>query len=291
MGKLNRTDLLQSIPFFFMHAACLLVFWVGWSWPAVVVAAFLYAVRVFALTAFYHRYFSHRAFKTSRWFQFVWAVVGSTAVQRGPIWWAAHHRDHHRHADDEQDVHSPLQRGFLWSHVLWFLTHENYGTKEKNVRDWMKFSELRFLDRHYILLPTILAGLLFLLGWSLAKWVPQWGTAGLQMVVWGFFISTVAVYHVTFSINSLAHLIGRRRFPTDDHSRNNFLLAMLSFGEGWHNNHHFYQASARQGFYWWEVDLSFYLLRLLSWFGLVWDLKGVPERVLIQGRRGKDVSV
>jgi stearoyl-CoA desaturase (delta-9 desaturase) len=291
MGKLNRTDLLQSTPFFFMHAACLLVFWVGWSWPAVVVAVMLYAVRVFALTAFYHRYFSHRAFKTSRWFQFVWAVVGSMAVQRGPIWWAAHHRDHHRHSDDEQDVHSPLQRGFLWSHVLWFLTHENYSTKEKNVRDWLKFSELRFLDRHYILLPAILAGLLFLLGWSLAEWVPEWGTSGLQMVVWGFFISTVAVYHVTFSINSLAHLIGRRRFPTNDHSRNNFLLAMLSFGEGWHNNHHFYQASARQGFYWWEVDLSFYLLRLLSWFGLVWDLKGVPERILAQGRRGKDDSV
>ena len=287
MAKLTRLDLLQSVPYFFMHAACLLVFWVGWSWAAISVAAILYVVRVFALTAFYHRYFSHRTFKTSRWFQFAGAVLGSMAVQRGPIWWAAHHRDHHRHSDDEQDVHSPWQHGFLWSHTLWFLAQKNYGTNENAVRDWLKFGELRFLDRHYMLVPAILAGLLFLLGWAANVWFPDWGTSGLQMVVWGFFISTVAVYHVTYSINSIAHLVGRRRFPTKDHSRNNLVLALLTFGEGWHNNHHYYQASARQGFYWWEIDISYYILKILSWLGLVWELKAVPERVLAQGRKIK----
>ncbi len=278
-------DWLRCIPFILLHVGCLAVIWVGWSWPAVLVAALLYALRVFALTAFYHRYFSHRAFKTSRWFQFVGAVIGNSAVQKGPIWWSAHHRHHHRHSDTELDIHSPVTQGFWRSHMGWFMTRENYGTNHRSVRDWIKFPELRFVDRFDFLVPLLLGVGLYALGEALRYAMPGSGVTGWQMFVWGFLISTVAVYHVTYSINSLAHVFGRRRFNTKDASRNNFWLALATFGEGWHNNHHYYQASARQGFYWWEIDITFYTLVVLSWFGLVWELKPVPQRILDQGRK------
>jgi stearoyl-CoA desaturase (delta-9 desaturase) len=275
---------LRVSPFIIMHLACLTVFVVGWSWTALAVATLTYSARIFALTAFYHRYFAHRAFKTSRWFQFVGALVGNAAVQRGPIWWAAHHRDHHQHSDARLDVHSPHQHGFLWSHMLWFMTRDNYQTKERRAKDWVKFPELRFLDRYDFLVPVVFAIVLFAAGELLQANFPSLGVNGWQLLVWGFLVSTILVYHVTFSINSLAHKFGRRRFETKDHSRNNFWLAIFTFGEGWHNNHHFYPASARQGFYWWELDITYCALVVMSWFGLVWDLKGVPQRVLERGR-------
>lgn len=274
----------QLIPYVVMHVACFAVCWVGWSWAAVLVAAGLYAVRVFALTAFYHRYFSHRAFKTSRIFQFIGAALGNASLQRGPLWWAAHHRVHHRHSDEPGDVHSPHQHGFVWSHMGWFHARENHGTDHRLIRDFGKYPELVWLDRYDFAIPALLGFALYGLGEALAVWKPSLGTNGLQMFVWGWLISTVAVYHVTYSINSLSHMLGSQRFPTNDSSRNNWLLALLTFGEGWHNNHHHYPNSARQGFYAWEIDITYGILRVLSWLGVVWDLHPVPARVLELGR-------
>ncbi|QDU83291.1 Fatty acid desaturase [Planctomycetes bacterium Pla163] len=272
-------DWSRVVPFAILHLSCLLVIWVGWSPVAVAVAVGFYLVRMFAITGFYHRYFSHRAFKTSRPVQFVFACIGGMAVQRGPLWWASHHRDHHRYSDEERDVHSPVQNSFYWSHVGWIVCRENYHTKIDNIRDFARFPELRFLDRFDVLVPLLtLAGMLGL-GWALEVFAPSLGTNAMQMGVWGFSISTVVLYHGTFSINSLAHRIGKRVFPTADDSRNNFLLSLITLGEGWHNNHHHYQSSARQGFRWWEIDITYYGLCLLERIGLVSDLRPVPARV------------
>lgn len=272
----ERIDWLRAAPFIALHAACLAVFAVGVSAFAVGVAVALYAVRMFALTAFYHRYFSHKAFRCSRAVQFAFALIGATCVQRGPLWWAAHHRTHHRHADTARDPHSPLHRTFLQSHMGWFLTSRAFATDLSAVPDLAKFRELRVLDRFDILMPALLAIGLYALGDHLASAAPSLGTNGMQLFVWGFCVSTIALLHATFLINSLAHRVGTRRFATRDASRNNWLLALLTFGEGWHNNHHRYPGSARQGFRWWEIDATYYLLRALAALGLVSDLKPVP---------------
>jgi len=255
-----------------MHLACIGVLFVGVSPAALWTAATLYALRMFAITGFYHRYFSHRAFRTSRALQFGFALLGAASVQRGPLWWAAHHRHHHRHADTERDVHSP-RHGFWRSHVGWFLTARNFATDHDAVKDLGRYPELRWLDRYDIAVPVALAAALAAFG----AWLgPAYGTSAMQMLVWGFFVSTVVLFHVTVTINSFAHRFGRRRFATRDDSRNNWLLALLTFGEGWHNNHHHYPGSARQGFAWWELDLTWYLLRAMAALGLVWDLKAMP---------------
>ena len=274
----------RVVPFVLMHAACLGVIWVGWSWFAVAVAALLYAVRMFAITAFYHRYFAHRAFRASRGWQFAFAVLGASAVQRGPLWWAAHHRHHHAHSDKPGDAHSALQDGFLWSHMGWFLARENFATRGHLVRDLARYPELRWLDRYDVAVPAAL----FVALWALGAWLesahPALGTGPWQLVVWGFCISTVVLFHATFVINSLAHRWGSRRYDIPDQSRNNALLALVTFGEGWHNNHHRYPSAARQGFYWWEFDLSWYGLKLLAALGIVRDLRPVPRSVLEAGR-------
>jgi stearoyl-CoA desaturase (Delta-9 desaturase) len=276
----KRIDWLRAIPFIGLHLACFAVIQVGVSATAVWVAGALYCLRMFAITAFYHRYFSHRAFRTSRAAQFIFAVIGASAVQRGPLWWASHHRHHHAHADDAQDLHSPRRRGLLWSHLGWFLTAGSFHTRMRLVRDWAKFPELRLLDRWDILVPALLAAGLFLAG-ELLQWAwPGLETNGRQLLVWGFFISTVCLYHMTFTVNSLAHTLGSRRFQTRDDSRNNWFLAIVTFGEGWHNNHHHYPASARQGFYWWEIDMTFYVLKLMEQLGIIRDLKPVPVRIV-----------
>ena len=275
----------RSVPLIAMHATCLAVIWVGWSGTAVAVAAVLYVTRMFAITGFYHRYFSHRTFKTSRWGQFLFALLGVCAVQRGPLWWAAHHRHHHRYSDQEKDIHSPHHYGFLWSHMGWFSSRANFATNLRAVADLAKFPELRFLDRCDVLVAVFLAVSLYLIGIVLAILAPGLGTSGLQLLIWGFFISTVILYHSTYSINSLAHKIGAKRYDPRDESGNSFLLALITFGEGWHNNHHHYPASVRQGFYWWEIDLTYYTLVLLSWTGLIWDLRSVPQHIR-DARRG-----
>jgi stearoyl-CoA desaturase (delta-9 desaturase) len=272
-------DWLRVLPFVLLHAGCLGVVWVGASAFAVALAAALFALRMFAVTAFYHRYFSHRAFRTSRAAQFVFALLGASAVQRGPLWWASHHRHHHLHSDQSTDSHSARQHGLLWSHLGWFLGRENFATRALLVPDLARYPELRWLDRFDVAVPALLALALYGLGAGLEHAAPTLDVSGAQLLVWGFCISTVALYHATFTINSLAHRFGARRYATRDDSRNNLWLALLTFGEGWHNNHHHYPGSARQGFYWWEVDLTWYGLRVLAALGLVWGLKPVPPAV------------
>lgn len=279
-ARADRIDWVRGAPFVALHLACLAVIWVGVSPVALVVAAALYAVRMFALTGFYHRYFSHKTFRTSRAVQFVFAVIGAACVQRGPLWWAAHHRNHHRNADTALDPHSPTVYGFLWSHMGWFLTPRAFRTELERVPDLAKYPELRWLDRYDIAVPVLLAVALYFLGVLLQNVAPQWHTSGGQMLVWGFFVSTVVLFHATVTINSLAHRYGSRRFATHDDSRNNVWLALLTFGEGWHNNHHYFPGSVRQGFRWWEIDLTWYGLRLMAWLGLVHGLKPVPAWVL-----------
>ena len=268
-----------------MHLACLGVIWVGFSPTALVTAAALYALRMFALTGFYHRYFSHKTFRVSRPVQFVFAVIGASCVQRGPLWWAAHHRNHHRNADTALDPHSPGVHGFLWSHAGWFLTPRAFRTELERVPDLAVYPELRWLDRYDIAVPVMLALALYALGVLLHYLAPQLHTSGGQLLVWGFFVSTVALFHATVTINSLAHRYGSRRFATRDDSRNNPWLALITFGEGWHNNHHYFPGSARQGFRWWEIDLTWYGLRLMALLGLVHDLKPVPAWVLDKAER------
>ena len=272
-------DWIGLVPYAALHLGCFAVIWVGWSPVALGVAAALYLIRMFAVTAFYHRYFSHRTFRTSRWFQFVAAVMGNSCIQRGPLWWAAHHRHHHRHSDEAEDIHSPRQIGFFWSHMGWFMTRENAVTNFRSVRDLTRFPELVFLDRHHYIVPLLFAASTYALGALLQSVAPGLGTSGWQMFVWGFLISTVVLYHAVYTINSVAHVVGNRRYETTDDSRNNWFLALLTLGEGWHNNHHYYPGSTRQGFYWWEIDLTYYGLVGLSWIGLVWDLRSPPHSI------------
>lgn len=239
----------------------------------------MYSIRMFAITGFYHRYFSHKAFKTSRFMQFVFAVIGASAVQRGPIWWAAHHRGHHVHSDTDQDKHSPKSHGFFWSHTGWFLSKANFLTHQKFVKELIRFPELRLIDRFDILIPILTCIGLFFLGQYLGSNHPQLLTNGWQLLVWGFVLSTVLLYHTTFLVNSVAHIWGKRRYNTKDSSKNNMFIALLTFGEGWHNNHHHFPGSANQGFYWWEVDITYYILKLMSFFGLIWDIRKVSPAI------------
>ncbi|QDV08044.1 Fatty acid desaturase [Planctomycetes bacterium Poly30] len=280
VAKARTIDWGRVVPFVALHLSCLFVFVVGFSWAALITAVSLYVIRMFAITAGYHRYFSHRAYRTSRVGQFCLAVLGASAAQRGPLWWAAHHRHHHKHSDDPLDIHSPKQQGIFWSHIGWVLDRSNFRSQIELIKDFAKFPELRFLDRFDILVPVLLGVSVFLWGVFLEAFAPGLGTNGWQMLVWGFVVSTIALYHGTFTVNSLAHLVGKRRFETKDTSRNNWFIAIITLGEGWHNNHHHYQASARQGFYWWELDVSYYILKTLSVFGIVWDLRPVPKRAL-----------
>jgi stearoyl-CoA desaturase (delta-9 desaturase) len=241
----------------------------GWSSQGFALAVAVYYVRMVVVTAGYHRYFSHRSFHTSRVFQFLLALGAQSAAQKGVLWWASHHRWHHKYSDTERDVHSPKQRGFWYAHIGWIFSDAWNTTDPRLVPDLYKYPELRWLDKDgYQLLPSFALGLAFLL---------VGGTFGL---VWGFMVSTVLLWHGSFAINSLTHLFGKRRYATSDDSRNSWVLAILTTGEGWHNNHHHYPSSAGQGFFWWEIDLTYYVLRLLAMLGLVWDLRRAPDDVL-----------
>ena len=282
----HKFHLIDAMPLLIMHAACLTVIWVGWSWIAVGVAVALYLVRMFAITGFYHRYFSHKSFKTNRFWQFLFAIAGNTAAQRGPLWWAAHHRHHHKHSDDEADIHSPSQHGLFWAHMGWVCSRHAAPCHLKNVKDFAKFPELVFLDRFDKIVPLALAFGMFGLGALLEAVAPQLGTNGWQMLVWGFVISTTVLFHGTFTINSLTHvpIFGKPRFDTGDTSHNSLLLALITLGEGWHNNHHFFPASCRQGFFWWEIDITWYMLKIMSWIGIVSDIRPPPASVYEQAR-------
>jgi stearoyl-CoA desaturase (delta-9 desaturase) len=279
-GKLDYSICTQ---FLFMHVVCLLAIWTGVSAVAVCVCLALYVIRMFAITAGFHRLLAHRAYKTGRVFQFLMAFIGTASYQKGPLWWTSHHRRHHLYTDTEQDLHSPITQSVWQSHVGWFLLRDSQKTELKLISNLVKYRELRWLDRYYSVPPILLAASMFLLGFMLQRYAPGLGTSGWQMLIWGFFISTVILYHGTFTVNSLAHIFGTRRYATQDGSRNNLFVAIITLGEGWHNNHHYYPSSERQGFYWWEVDVAHYTLRAFSWLGIVWDLRTPPSSVTALG--------
>jgi stearoyl-CoA desaturase (Delta-9 desaturase) len=260
------------VPFVLVHLACFGAIWTGVTGTAVGIGIALYWLRIFAIGAGYHRYFSHRAYSTSRTFQFILALLAQSTAQKSILWWAAKHRHHHRHSDTEHDVHSPRHKGFLYAHLGWIFTRQHDRADFAKVADLTRYPELMWLHKHELIPAIVLAVITFLIG----------GWSGLVV---GFFWSTVAVYHGTFCINSLAHVHGTKRYVTGDDSRNNWLLAVFTMGEGWHNNHHAYQASVRQGFRWWEIDPTYYVLKALSWCGVVWDLKHPPEAVLRNEQR------
>jgi len=290
MSKAKSEDFILNVikqsVFWLLHLACLLVLWVGVSWVAVAVCIALYVIRMFAITGGYHRYFSHRSYKTSRFFQFLLAFIGASSAQKGPLWWASHHRHHHRHSDTEEDIHSPGIKGIWHAHVGWILCTKYIEPRLDLIKDFLKYPELKFLDNYHLIAPVLLGVATFFLGVFLNAWFPGLNTSGMQMLVWGFFVSTVLLYHGTFVINSFTHLIGSRRFKTSDDSRNNFWLALITLGEGWHNNHHRYPGSERQGMYWWEIDISHYILKALSWMGIVWDIRTHPERIYEEAEKG-----
>lgn len=262
----------SAVPFVLIHLACVAAVWTGITWQSVAICVALYWVRIFFIGAGYHRYFSHRAYATSRAFQFVLAFMAQSSVQKSVLWWGAKHRHHHLHSDTEHDVHSPRHTGFLYSHVGWIFARRHDTTDLVKIADFARYPELMWLHR-LELLPGIVLGTLC------------WLVAGWSGLVVGFLWSTVLVWHGTFCINSLAHVRGRKRYVTGDDSRNNWLLAIFTMGEGWHNNHHAYQSSVRQGFRWWEFDPTYYILRMLSWVGIVWDLKTPPANVLHNEQR------
>lgn len=259
-----------AIPFVLIHLLAFGVIWTGFTWPAVIVGIVLYVVRMWGVTAGYHRYFAHRTFETSRVFQFILAFIAMSSAQRGVLWWAAHHRRHHKYSDLEGDLHSPVRDGFWFSHMGWIFVKGADDTDFDRVKDLQKFPELVWLDK-YFLVPPVIVGVACAFG-------------GLEMLFVGFFLSTVVTWHCTFFINSLTHVWGKRRFETTDDSRNNFILALLTLGEGWHNNHHRHQASTRNGFYWWEIDITYYVLRAMQAVGLVHKVHVVPDHVRKKGR-------
>lgn len=261
---------LSVVPFAALQLAVLFVFTTHFSWSGLALCLATWFVRELAVTGFYHRYFSHKTYKMGRIMQFIAAFIGATAAQKGPLWWGAKHRHHHGYSDTDKDYHSP-KHGFWHSHWLWFLYDESADYDQKKIIDFAKYPEIRLIDRFWYVPPTMLGVGIYLIG-------------GWHYVVWGFFVSTFLLANLTYSINSLCHVWGRQRFHSEDTSRNNFILALLLLGEGWHNNHHKYQASARNGFYWWEIDITYYFIRLLSFVGLAWDLKTAPDHILEEGR-------
>lgn len=283
----EKVNWIGSIPFLGVHVVGVLAVFTGISWAAVAMCVFMYYARMFAITGAYHRYFSHRTYKTSRIFQFILGLWGTACGQQGPLWWAAHHRHHHKYSDTDKDIHSPILRGFWWAHVGWVLCKKYEKTNEDAVKDLAKYPELRWIDRHHGVAPFILATAIFFFGVLLEHTAPALRTNGLQMLSWGFFTSTTLLYHGTFTINSLSHVIGKKRFETGDYSKNSFILSMITMGEGWHNNHHRYPYAERQGIYWWEIDMSHYVLKVMSWFGLVWDIQEHPKEILEEARTGK----
>ena len=261
----------------------LAAFAVPFRWTYLALWAVSHFLRAIGLTLAFHRYFAHRAFQMNRVARFAWALVGTAAMQKGPLWWAGHHVNHHRYADRDGDPHSPMVSGFFYAHIGWFLNdakHDRLASTNPVVRDFSTVPEIAWLERYFIVPPIVLAVAMYLAG-------------GLPVLVWGFCVPTVTLAHSTFSINTINHLFGSRRFETHDESRNNPLTAFFAAGEGWHNNHHRYQRAARNGFYWWEFDPTWYVIRAMAALGLVWGIQPVPPRVYAEARvtRGRHISI
>lgn len=296
----HPTNWLGLVAFFSLHAACAAVFFCGITPVALLLCVACYLGRMFGLTAGYHRYFSHRTYKTSRFFQFSLAWLGCTALQKGPLWWAANHRDHHKYSDTDQDPHSPITQSFWWSHIGWVISDQYDATKWRSIRDFSRFAELRWLNAFHWVPGLLLALFCWVVG-GFGAALTSWFAAGQSNAVFsfsgawsglivGFVFSTVLLYHSTFAVNSLCHLFGRRRYATPDQSKNNWWVALLTMGEGWHNNHHHYQSSANQGFFWWEIDVTYYIIRLLAMMGIVWDVRKPPPSKLQSGKETRDLE-
>ncbi|MEN8249159.1 MAG: acyl-CoA desaturase [Bacteroidota bacterium] len=282
LEKRKPVRLNKTVEMVIIHMVPLLAFFTGATWFDWTMAIVLYFVRMFFITGFYHRYFSHHTFKTSRWFQFIMAFLAQTSMQKGVLWWGAHHRVHHRTSDTPNDPHSMKLYGFWYSHIGWILGPDYKDTDYKGISDFSKYKELVWLNKYYVVPPVALMLLLMILGGivnggSIMAMFSVPG--GLSTLLIGFFLSTVVLYHGTFSINSIMHKLGKKRYESGDESRNSIILALVTLGEGWHNNHHYYQSSTRQGFFWWEIDITYYLLKMMSWVRLVWDIKEVPKHI------------
>jgi stearoyl-CoA desaturase (delta-9 desaturase) len=263
--------------FWIVQLSALLVFFVPFTWPLVALWAASHFLRAIGLTLAFHRYFAHRAFQMNRAARFVWSFIGTAAMQKGPLWWAGHHVNHHRYADRDGDPHSPMVSGVYYAHIGWFLNdakHDRLEPTNPVIRDFSKAPEIVWLDRNFFVPPLTLAVLLYAIG-------------GMPWLIWGFCLSTTTLAHATFAINTVNHMFGSRRFDTIDESRNNALTAFFAVGEGWHNNHHRYQRAARNGFYWWEFDPTWYAIRLMQMVGLVWDIQAVPARIYEEARTAK----
>ncbi len=261
---LERLNWKPSVPFFLLHVAPFGMIWFPPSWGDVALCVALYVVRMFFITAGFHRYFAHRAYKLGRVMQFLMAFGGGTSAQKGALWWAGNHRVHHRFSDTERDPHNS-GRGFWWSHVLWILCDKYNATDYKGIKDYAKYPELVWLNEHHLVPPVLLGVAVYF-----------WG--GYSALFCGFFLSTVLLYHGTFSINSLTHKWGKPRYHTPDSSKNSLFLALITLGEGWHNNHHYYASTANQGFFWWEIDISYYVIRTLGFLGLASDIRRPSHR-------------
>ena len=270
-----------------VHVASLGIFFVPCSYSLLIFTVITFFIRTFSWEGGSHRYFAHRSYKTSRTFQFILAVLAASAGQRGPLWWAWHHRLHHKYSDTELDLHSPLHKGFWYAHMGWFVDIKNINTDLDMVSDLSKYPELVFINKYHYLFPYLLMAIIFFVG----EYTTIFGSevAGLSAIIWGFFLSTMLSLQATFAVNTIMHgfmpsLFCYRTFPTNDTSTNNWLLAIFTMGASWHNNHHWFMSSARAGFNWWEIDLTFYILKVLQLLGIVWDLKEVPDKVLEQGK-------
>lgn len=275
------TATLSLIAFWLVQASAVTVFFVPFSWGLVGLWAVAHFLRAIGLTLTFHRYFAHRAFKMGRVTQFVWAFIGTAAMQKGPLWWAGHHITHHKYSDRDGDPHSPYVSGFYYAHIGWFLNDikfEKIDATNSVVRDFGKFPEIRWLDRYHAVPPAL---------WGLS----MFAIGGWPWVAWGFCLPTVTLAHATFAINTINHMYGSRRFNTVDQSRNNPITALFAVGEGWHNNHHRFQRAARNGFYWWEFDPTYYVIRIMGWLGLAWDIQPVPERIYREAREKPVVPV
>ena len=285
----EKLSLLVSLPFISVHIGALFALTISPSPFALFMVSLMYFIRMFGITAGFHRFFSHKTFKTSRAFQFILAYLATSSAQMGPIWWASHHRHHHKYTDEIEDPHTPTLKGFFWAHVGWIMSPSNVPTKEEYVGDLKRFPELKFLDKYHYLAPFSMAVSLFALGEYMALNHAQYGTNGIELLMWGFFVSTVILYHATFTVNSVCHVFGYRTYDTKDGSVNNWLVAILTLGEGWHNNHHAFPNSERQGHKWYQIDICHYILWSLSKIGIVWDIRDVPDDSIKVKRYGSDV--
>jgi stearoyl-CoA desaturase (Delta-9 desaturase) len=271
------------IPFVLLHLSGLLIFLYPISLPLFILCLGSTYIRLFGITAGFHRYFSHKTFQTGRKFQFILALLGTFSAQKGPLWWAAKHRQHHRFSDTNRDIHSPLKQGFWYAHVGWLFKKKSRHTAEQYITDFIQYPELRWIDKNYHLITVIYALLIAGIGQLLSMFAPGLNINSINALVWGFSISTILLYHLTFSINSIMHVFGRRPYNTPDTSKNNVILGILTLGEGWHNNHHRYPRSQRQGFVWWQIDLTHIVLMICKKLGIIWKVNEPSESILKEG--------